>query len=75
MRDRIECCQYCEERYAGCKITCKDYIRERAELDEANAIRKAKRQADVYYSTKIAEDRAKEVKRNKKKPHSSNYTD
>lgn len=69
MRDRIDCCLHCEERHAKCRINCQEYKTQRAELDEANAVRNSKRLAERYFYTKIAENGDKMAKEKKKGPH------
>lgn len=67
MRDRIECCRYCEDkRKPGCHATCEDYIREKAEHDEFLAKQKAEKQVRSYFQSQQEDIKDKTAKRRRK---------
>ena len=49
MRTHIDCCNGCvaPKRYPGCHGKCPEYLAQRGELDEANAIKNAEKKLDA----------------------------
>ena len=67
MRNRIDCCKDCvDDRHPGCGATCEEYKRQRAELDESNAINRRKREAQLYLSNSVVNGKDARSKNKKK---------
>lgn len=70
MRTKIECCHYCEDDKLkpGCHATCKQYKKERAELDKNNDNVRIAREADRYIQSMIGNSiNDREVEKKNKK--------
>lgn len=74
MRDRIDCCRDCEDRYPGCGATCKEYKDQRAELDATKAFVKSKREADTYIRDLVNDRNDKRAKKQRKISGYHNHT-
>lgn len=61
----FNCCKNCTDRHAKCHSTCERYLKDRARLDEINAVRNVQVECRSYVIEGVIKNKKRNLRRKK----------